>query len=46
VRWVSDLARAHTRRLVAVARREGLGPEDALDAVQEAFYTFLVLPQA
>jgi RNA polymerase sigma-70 factor (ECF subfamily) len=25
---------------------EGLGPEDALDAVQEAFHTFLLLPQA
>lgn len=46
VRWVSELARVHTRGLVAVARGEGLGPEDALDAVQEAFQTFLLLPQA
>ena len=44
--WVSDLAREHTRRLVTVARREGLDAEDALDAVQEAFGTFLILPQA
>jgi RNA polymerase sigma-70 factor (ECF subfamily) len=44
--WVSDLARDHSRRLVSVARHEGLDPEDALDAVQEAFRTFLILPQA
>jgi len=46
VGWVSDLARGHTRALSGVARREGLGPDDALDAVQEAFQTFLSLPQA
>ncbi len=46
VRWVSELARAHSRGLAAAARREGLGPEDALDAVQEAFRAFLLLPQA
>jgi RNA polymerase sigma-70 factor, ECF subfamily len=44
--WVSDLARTHTRRLVAVARREGLESQESLDAVQEAFETFLLLPQA
>jgi RNA polymerase sigma factor (sigma-70 family) len=44
--WVSDLARNHTRRLVMVAHHEGLDGEDALDAVQEAFRTFLILPQA
>lgn len=44
--WVSRLAREHTGALVAVARREGLLAEDALDAVQEAFHTFLMLPQA
>jgi RNA polymerase sigma-70 factor (ECF subfamily) len=43
---VSELAREHTRGLAALARREGLGPEDALDAVHEAFETFLLLPQA
>jgi RNA polymerase sigma-70 factor (ECF subfamily) len=44
--WVSHLARQHTRALTAVARREGLVAEDALDAVQEAFYTFLKMEQA
>jgi RNA polymerase sigma-70 factor (ECF subfamily) len=44
--WVSDLARAHTRALSAVARAEGLSADDALDAVQEAFQTFLALPEA
>jgi RNA polymerase sigma-70 factor (ECF subfamily) len=45
-RWVSDLARAHTRALSALARAEGLSADDALDAVQEAFQTFLALPEA
>jgi RNA polymerase sigma-70 factor (ECF subfamily) len=40
------MARAHARKLAVVARREGLTAEDALDAVQEAFHTFLRLPQA
>jgi RNA polymerase sigma-70 factor, ECF subfamily len=44
--WVSELARAHTPALAAVARAEGLVAQDALDAVQEAFETFLKLPQA
>jgi RNA polymerase sigma factor (sigma-70 family) len=46
VRWVSELARVHSRGLAVAARREGLGREDALDAVQEALQTFLLLPQA
>jgi RNA polymerase sigma-70 factor (ECF subfamily) len=46
VLWVSELARIHTRRLASAARKEGLGPEDALDAVQEALQTFLLLPEA
>lgn len=46
VGWVSDLALAHTRALASVAQQEGLRAEDALDAVQEAFQTFLSLPQA
>ena len=29
-----------------LARGEGLGPEEAFDAVQEAFHTFLTLPSA
>ncbi len=46
VSWVSDLARAHTAPLSRVARAEGLSADDALDAVQEAFHTFLGLPEA
>jgi RNA polymerase sigma-70 factor (ECF subfamily) len=44
--WVTALARAHTERLAAIARREGLDTALALDAVQEAFHTFLELPHA
>lgn len=44
--WVSRLARDHTAALARTARREGLGPDDALDAVQEAFHTFLLRPEA
>jgi RNA polymerase sigma-70 factor (ECF subfamily) len=42
--WVTRLVHANRARLAAVARREGLLPEDALDCVQEAFWTFLSLP--
>lgn len=44
--WVSELAREHSAALVQAARREGLAPEDALDAAQDAFHTFLSLPYA
>ncbi|QQR90180.1 MAG: sigma-70 family RNA polymerase sigma factor [Myxococcales bacterium] len=44
--WVSDLARKQTRALMSIARTEGVTAHDALDAVQEAFETFLRLPQA
>lgn len=44
--WVSDLARQHTRALSRIACAEGLSTDDALDAVQEAFQTFLALPEA
>jgi DNA-directed RNA polymerase specialized sigma24 family protein len=44
--WVSRLVHQHRRRLAGVARREGLGAEDAFDAAQEAFQTFLTLPAA
>ena len=44
--WTERLAREHTMSLARVALREGVGAEDAIDAVQEAFITFLVLPQA
>jgi RNA polymerase sigma-70 factor, ECF subfamily len=45
-RWVSALVHAHRARLVRLVRREGLREEDALDCVQEAFHSFLKLPQA
>jgi RNA polymerase sigma-70 factor (ECF subfamily) len=44
--WVTRLVREHRSRLVAVARHEGLGAEDAFDAAQEAFTAYLILPQA
>jgi RNA polymerase sigma-70 factor (ECF subfamily) len=44
--WISDLARTHTARLAGVARSEGLSAADALDAVQEAYFALLTLPQA
>lgn len=44
--WIGDLARAHTRRLAAVARQEGLGGDEALDAVQDGFRTLLDRPDA
>jgi RNA polymerase sigma-70 factor (ECF subfamily) len=44
--WVTRLVHAYRARLVAVARREGLAAEDAFDAAQEAFATFLILPRA
>ena len=44
--WVADLVHAHRTRLLRQARRLGLDPEEALDAVQESFASFLVLEQA
>jgi len=44
--WVGELARAHTRHLASLAAKQGLTSVDALDAVQEAFHTFLGMPQA
>jgi RNA polymerase sigma-70 factor (ECF subfamily) len=44
--WVAQLVHAHRRRLLAYARRRGLDAEDALDAVQESFVSFLRLPEA
>jgi len=43
---VGRLVHAHRRELAAVARAEGLDAEDAVDAVQDAFQTFLTLPAA
>jgi RNA polymerase sigma-70 factor (ECF subfamily) len=39
---LSDLVRRHRAALVAVARGQGLGPEDALECVQDALCTWLV----
>jgi RNA polymerase sigma-70 factor, ECF subfamily len=44
--WVTRLVHDHRASLARIARGEGLGPEDAFDAVQEAFHSFLTLPQA
>ena len=44
--WIAGLAREHAGRLAAVARREGLGAADALDAVQDAFQTLLARADA
>ncbi len=38
---LTELVRAERGRLSAVARREGLSPEDALECVQDALCTFL-----
>ena len=44
--WVGRLVHEHRGHLAGVARAEGLGAEDAFDAVQEAFGAFLGLPAA
>ncbi len=44
--WVTRLVREHRSELAAVARKEGLLAEEAFDAVQEAFTTFLRLPHS
>jgi RNA polymerase sigma-70 factor (ECF subfamily) len=46
VGWIGRLVRDHRGYLLRLARREGLGGEDAFDVVQEAFQTFLTLPAA
>ena len=44
--WISRLVRTQRESLLRIAGREGLSPDDAFDAVQEALQSFLVLPQA
>jgi RNA polymerase sigma-70 factor (ECF subfamily) len=44
--WIATLVHEHRARLVALARQQGLSPEDALDCVQDAFFTFLQRPDA
>lgn len=43
---VAELARARRGALIAVARREGLDAEDALEVVQDALFTLLRRPAA
>jgi RNA polymerase sigma-70 factor (ECF subfamily) len=44
--WVGQLVHSHRRELAGVARAEGLTAEEAFDAVQDAFQTFITLPAA
>ncbi len=44
--WVATLVHQHRSRLLAYARRDGLEGEEALDAVQDCFVSFLKLPAA
>lgn len=44
--WVAGLVHRHRSELLRYARRRGLEADDALDAVQDAFVTFLDLPGA
>jgi RNA polymerase sigma-70 factor (ECF subfamily) len=44
--WVTELVRTQRSRLIGVAKGEGLGDDDAVDAAQEAFLTFLLMPRA
>ena len=42
----TQIERAHRARLLSYARRRGLDAEEALDAVQDSFLSFLELPEA
>ena len=44
--WVTQLVHTHRGRLSRLVVREGVRADDALDCVQEAFLSFLQLPQA
>lgn len=44
--WITRLVHEQRGRIVAVAQREGLTADEALDCAQEAFQSFLLLPQA
>src|SRR6187200_264460 len=46
IAWVGRLVHEHRGLLAGIARREGLTPEDAFDAVQEALHSFITLPEA
>jgi RNA polymerase sigma-70 factor, ECF subfamily len=44
--WVTQLVHVHRGRLARIVQREGVRVDDALDCVQDAFLSFLKLPQA
>jgi RNA polymerase sigma-70 factor (ECF subfamily) len=44
--WVAVLVHEHRARLLALARSRGLDAEEALDAVQDSFVSFVQLPEA
>lgn len=44
--WVTQLVHQHRQPLVHYARHHGLTAEQALDAVQDSFLSFLRLPEA
>src|SRR5215471_1081218 len=44
--WTTKLVHDHRTQLARVARREGLRADDAFDVVQDAFRTYLGLPDA
>lgn len=44
--WVASLVHDHRSRLLGYGRRRGLDAEEALDAVQDTFISFLRLPEA
>jgi RNA polymerase sigma-70 factor (ECF subfamily) len=44
--WVTALVHEHRAPLARIARREGLGAEEAFDVVQEAFAAFITMPRA
>jgi RNA polymerase sigma-70 factor (ECF subfamily) len=46
IAWVTRLVRAHRTELAAIGRAHGLRGEEAFDAVQEAFVTFLKIAHA
>ncbi len=46
IAWITRLLREHRSELVGIAQREGLTGTDPLDAVQEAFITFLRVAHA
>jgi RNA polymerase sigma-70 factor, ECF subfamily len=42
--WIAGLARDHAGQLAGIARREGIGPSDVLDVIQDAFHTLMLRP--